>query len=137
MAYNLKNINVLDLKPSTGIGVALPFSNPAVFETVYTTKEQLRYNMINFLLTDRGERIFNPNFGANIRAQLFEQITQETLDALDIQIKNGIAQYFPNVTITDLGFIPEPDRNTLLIQFSYTINNTGESDNLIISLDGQ
>jgi len=137
MAYNLKNINVLDLKPSTGIGVALPFSNPAVFETVYTTKEQLRFNMINFLLTDRGERIFNPNFGANIRAQLFEQITQETLDALDIQIKNGIAQYFPNVTITDLGFIPEPNRNTLLIQFSYTINNTGESDNLIISLDGQ
>lgn len=137
MAYNLKNINVLDLKPSTGIGVSLPFSNPAVFETVYTTKEQLRFNMINFLLTNRGERIFNPNFGANIRAQLFEQITQETLDALDIQIKNGIAQYFPNVTITSLEFLPEPNRNTLLIQFSYTINNTGESDNLIISLDGQ
>ena len=137
MAYNLKNINVLDLKPSTGIGVSLPFSNPAVFETVYTTKEQLRYNMINFLLTDRGERIFNINFGANIRAQLFEQITQETLDALDTQIRTGIAQYFPNVTITNLGFIPEPNRNTLLIQFSYTINNTGESDNLIISLDGQ
>lgn len=137
MAYNLKNINVLDLKPSTGIGVALPFSNPAVFETVYTTKEQLRYNMINFLLTDRGERIFNVNFGANIRAQLFEQITDETLDALDTQIRTGIAQYFPNVTITSLGFVPEPDRNTLLIQFSYTINNTGESDNLIISLDGQ
>jgi len=137
MAYNLRNINVLDLKPSTGIGVALPFSNPAVFETVYTTKEQLRFNMINFLLTDRGERIFNPNFGANIRAQLFEQITQETLDALDTQIKNGIAQYFPNVTITSLEFLPEPNRNTLLIQFSYVINNTGESDNLIISLDGQ
>lgn len=137
MAYNLKNINVLDLKPSTGIGVSLPFSNPAVFETVYTTKEQLRYNMINFLLTNRGERIFNITFGANIRAQLFEQITQETLDALDTQIRTGIAQYFPNVTITDLGFIPEPDRNTLLIRFSYTINNTGESDNLIISLDGQ
>lgn len=137
MAYNLKNINVLDLKPSTGIGVSLPFSNPAVFETVYTTKEQLRYNMINFLLTDRGERIFNINFGANIRAQLFEQITQETLDALDTQIRTGIAQYFPNVTITNLGFVPEPNRNTLLIQFSYTINNTGESDNLIISLDGQ
>jgi len=137
MAYNLRNINVLDLKPSTGIGVGLPFSNPAVFETVYTTKEQLRFNMINFLLTDRGERIFNPNFGANIRAQLFEQITQETLDALDTQIKNGIAQYFPNVTITSLEFLPEPNRNTLLIQFSYVINNTGESDNLIISLDGQ
>lgn len=137
MAYNLKNINVLDLRPSTGIGVSLPFSNPAVFETVYTTKDQLKFNMINFLLTNRGERLYNPNFGANISAQLFEQITDETLDALDTQIRTGIAQYFPNVTITSLGFVPEPDRNTLLIQFSYTINNTGDSDNLIISLNGQ
>lgn len=57
MAYNIKNINVLDLRPSTGIGVSLPFSNPAVFETVYTTKEQLKFNMINFLLTNKREII--------------------------------------------------------------------------------
>jgi hypothetical protein len=49
MAYNLRNINVLDLRSSTGIGVALPFNAPGVFKTVYTTKEQLKYNIINFL----------------------------------------------------------------------------------------
>jgi hypothetical protein len=57
MAYNLRNINVLDLKPSTGVGVAIPFSNRTAFTTVYTTKEQLKYNIINFLLTDKGERM--------------------------------------------------------------------------------
>ena len=40
MAYNVRNINVLDLRPSTGIGVSLPFDNPAVFDTVYNTKDQ-------------------------------------------------------------------------------------------------
>lgn len=136
MAYNLRNINVLDLRPSTGIGVALPFDAPGVFRTVYTTKEQLKYNIINFLLTDRRERIFNPNFGANIRANLFEQITEETTDKLDQQIRNGIAAYFPNVIITNLSFGGDPNRNLLTIQFSYTIKNTGESDNILISLNG-
>jgi phage baseplate assembly protein W len=136
MAYNLKQINVLDLRPSIGVGVALPFNTPAVFQTVYTTKEQLKYNIINFLLTDKRERIFNPNFGANIRSKVFEQITTDTVDSLDAQIRTGVSQYFPNVVITELTFGGKPDQNLLTIQFSYTVSNTGESDNITISLNG-
>lgn len=136
MAYNLKQINVLDLRPSTGIGVALPFSTPAVFQTVYSTKEQLKYNIINFLLTNKRERVFNPNFGADLRAKLFEQLTANTIDDVDLQIRSGIEAYFPNVIITNLTFNSVPDENLLVVQFSYTINNTGESDNIIINLNG-
>lgn len=136
MAYNIRNINVLDLKPSTGVGVALPFDAPGVFRTVYTTKEQLKYNIINFLLTDKRERIFNPNFGANIRSKLFEQITPETLDEIDTLIRTGVQQYFPNVVISDLSFGGDPNQNFLKIQFSYIISNTGDSDNVIIDING-
>jgi len=136
MAYNLKQINVLDLRASTGVGVALPFNTPAVFQTVYTTKEQLRYNIINFLLTDKRERIFNPSFGAGIREKVFEQISTDTIDSLDSQIRTGIQQYFPNVVITSLTFGGDPNQNLLTIQFSYTIRNTSESDNVTISLNG-
>jgi len=136
MAYNLKQINVLDLRPSVGVGVALPFNTPAVFQTVYTTQEQLKYNIINFLLTNNRERIFNPNFGANIRSQIFEQITNETADTLELLIRNGIAQYFPNVAITELTFGGDPDQNLLTIQFSYTLTNTGQSDTITINLNG-
>ncbi len=136
MAYGIRNINVLDLRPSVGIGVSIPFSNPAVFETVYTTKEQIKYNIINFLLTDQRERIFNPSFGANLRSQLFEQITNDTFDSLDNLIRTGVEQYFPNVVLTELSFGAEPDENLITIQFSYTISNTGESDNVILSING-
>ena len=136
MAYNLKQINVLDLRPSTGIGVALPFNTPAVFQTVYTTQEQLKYNLINFLLTDKRERIFNPNFGAGIRNKVFDQISQDTVDSLDLQIRAGVEAYFPNVRITQLTFNSKPDENLLTIQFSYIIKNSGISDNIIIDLNG-
>lgn len=136
MAYNLKQINVLDLRPSTGIGVALPFNTPAVFKTVYTTQEQLKYNLINFLLTNRRERIFNPSFGANLRNKVFEQLTPDTLENLDAQIRAGVEQYFSNVIITSLTFDSKPDQNYLSVQFSYIISNTGASDNITISLNG-
>jgi len=136
MAYNVRNINVLDLRPSTGIGVSLPFSNPAVFETVYNTKDQIKYNLINFLLTDPRERIFNPSFGAGIRNSLFEQITAETTDNLDTLIRSGVESYFPNVVITALTFGADPNNNILTINFSYTIRNTRESDNIILSING-
>ena len=136
MAYNLKQINVLDLRPSTGVGVALPFNTPAVFQTVYTTQEQLKYNIINFLLTNKRERIFNPNFGANIRNKVFEQISTDTIDSLDLQIRSGVEAYFPNIIITQLTFNGSPDENLLVIQFSYIIKNTGVTDNIIISFNG-
>ena len=136
MAYGIKRINVLDLRPSTGVGVALPFSTPAVFQTVYSTKEQLKYNIINFLLTDNRERLYNPNFGANLRAQLFEQITNDTFDNLEILIRAGLERYFPNITVVTLAVSGDPNLNLMTIEFSYRINNTGESDNVTINLNG-
>ena len=136
MAYNIRNINVLDLRPSTGIGISLPFNNPAVFQTIYNTREQIKYNLINFLLTDPRERIFNPSFGAGIRNSLFEQITAETTDNLDTLIRTGVESYFPNVVITALTFGADPNNNILTINFSYTIRNTRESDNIILSING-
>lgn len=136
MAYSARNINILDLRPSTGIGVSLPFSNAAVFETVYNTKDQTKFNLINFLLTDPRERIFNSNFGAGIRSSLFEQITPETTDNLDNKIRSGVESYFPNIVITDLTFGAIPDENILTINLSYSIKNTRENDTITLSING-
>lgn len=134
MAYNLRNINVLDLKPSTGVGVSIPFTNRTAFTTVYTTKEQLKYNIINFLLTDRRERIFNPTFGAGLRSRLFEQITQESNDALKLSIQTSVENYFPSVQVNNLQVISSPDESLISVQFSYTITTSNETDNILLNI---
>ena len=136
MAYNFKQIPILDLRSSIGIGVALPFNTSATFQTVYTTQEQLKYNIINFLLTNKRERLYDPSFGANLRAQVFEQISTDTLDTLELQVRSGIESYFPNITITQLDFGGNIDQNFVTIQFSYIIKNTGTSDTITINLNG-
>jgi phage baseplate assembly protein W len=134
MAYGLKQISSLDLKPSTGIGVKVPFSSTSVFTTVYTTKEQTKYNIINFLLTDKRERPLNPTFGAGLRSKLFEQISESTMSELEESIISQVENNFPNIKVIQLSVEGDPDRNSIAIQFSYRIITTSETDtaNIVI-----
>jgi hypothetical protein len=134
MAYNIKKISPLDLKPSTGIGVKIPFETPAAFQSVYTTKEQLRYNIINFLLTDPRERPFNPTFGAGLRSKLFEQIENSTADDIKTSLMSQLESAFTGIDVTQLDVIGQPDTNSINIKFSYSIKNTRENDDVLLTI---
>jgi phage baseplate assembly protein W len=134
VAYNLRKISPIDFKPSTGVGVKLPFSADNVFTTVYTTKEQLKYNIINFMLTDLGERPMNPNFGLGLRSRLFESITSSTVEEIKQSIQTQIESMFPNVQIQQLDVIGEPGTNSINIKFSYTIKSSKETDGILVKI---
>jgi hypothetical protein len=134
MAYGLTKIPALDFKPSTSLGVKIPFSAPNVFSPVYTTAEQTKYNIINFLLTDPGERPFNPYFGAGLRKMLFDPIATDSLESLRLSISNKIEAYFPNISVTDLSLTPQPDYNSITIGLSYVILGTNQQDTATINI---
>ena len=132
MAFGAKKIFPLDTKPSVGVGVALPFNAPAVFKTTYTTQESIKYNLINFFLTNQPERYLNPLFGGNLRKFVFEQITQNNLDLLKQNIQESLNLYFPNVVVEALNILPDADNNQVDITLKYSILNTGINDTIEI-----
>jgi phage baseplate assembly protein W len=134
MAYQIKNINPLDLQPSTGIGVSLPFSSKSVFNTVYTTQDQLKYNIINYLLTDRSERVFNTNFGASLRKLLFENINNDSIANIEASVRSSLEINFPNININQIYITSQPDNNQINIYLTYNIVNTGIVDEVNINL---
>lgn len=134
MAYGLKQISPLDLRPSTGIGVKIPFDAENVFSSVYTTKEQIKYNIINYLLTDPRERVFNPTFGAGLRARLFEQIDNSTFEEIKQSIRTQMENQFPQVELVKLEIIPDTDYNSINIQFSYRLLRSNENDSVILTI---
>ena len=132
MAFGAKRIFPLDTKPSVGVGVALPFNAPAVFQTTYTTQESIKYNLINFFLTNQPERYLNPNFGANLRAFIFQQIAEDNIDSLKEDIQQQLGLYFPNVIVGSLNVDSIPDYNQVVVELTYNIKDTGLSDTVQI-----
>jgi len=132
MAFNPQQIYPIDLNPSKAVGVDIPFNGPAVFKSNYLTKDAIKNNLINFFLTNPGERYLNPNFGGGLRAFIFEQITLNQLDFLREDINDKLSLYFPNIKIDDLTVTGDPNINTISISLFYSIPNTNISDNLEI-----
>ena len=62
---NRNSYNPLDLNDNVGVGVTLPFGKAnGVFNQSFTTEEQATSNLKLLLLTIKGERPFQPNFGS-------------------------------------------------------------------------
>jgi len=135
MAYTIININPLDLQPSKGIGIQVPFNGTTGLNITYTTKDAIKSNILNFFLTGKKERIMNPIFGAGIREQLFEQIVQGTAQNIEDIIKFGLSDYFPQVKLNKLNVSASPDQNVIQVYFSYSIINTNIQDEILINFN--
>jgi phage baseplate assembly protein W len=119
MAYRVPNINPLDVGQQVAIGVPIPFNNPQVFSQTYTTSDQIKSNLINFILTARGERPLNPTFGTTIRQYLFENINSTTIQNLENTLREELTTNFPTVTIVNITFTPQYDTNAIDITINY------------------
>ena len=133
MAFGAKRIFPIDQKPGTAVGVSIPFNAPAVFNSTYTTKHAIRNNLLNFFLTNQTERYLNNQFGANLRAFIFEQINSDNLDSLKENIQSLISKYFNNIKVEKLDVLEYPDNNEINVQLTYSIINTGITDQVQIS----
>ena len=132
MARIIQSKNPIDLQPSRAVGFGFPLDGDAVFIPTYTTRAQTKANMLNYLLTNRGERVFRPNFGSNLRSLLFENIVDAELQDLQSIIQEDIRRFFPNVTVKEIEFNNDPDRNEINFTLIYEIINLGVEDNLEI-----
>ena len=132
MARIIQSKNPIDLQPSRAVGFGFPLNGDAVFVPTFTTRAQTKANLVNYLLTNRGERVFRPNFGANLRALLFENIQDSTMDDLEASIQSDISFFFPNVVVKKLKFNNDPDRNEINFTLTYQIVNMGVEDDLQI-----
>lgn len=133
--YSIININPLDLQPSKGVGIQVPFNGTTGLNITFTTKDAIRSNILNFFLTGKRERIMNPNFGAGIREQLFEQITQGSTQNIRNIIEFGLNDYFPQIKLNKLTVEASPDTKTIQVYFSYSISSTNIQDEILINFN--
>ena len=130
MAFGARRVFPNDLRPRVAIGVNIPLSGPIAFEPNYQTKDAIRNNLINFLLTNPGERFDNPTFGAVIRNYIFSQVENKNLEFIREDVQDKVNQNFPNIDIEELEVFATENANTIKINLIYSIPNTGINDTL-------
>ena len=67
-----------------------------------SNEESIKESLKNLILTDRGERLFQPNLGCDVRASLFENATPVTLKILEERVKDVINNFEPRVSLIDV-----------------------------------
>lgn len=126
-------INPLDLQGNIAIGVSLPFNGKGVFNSTYSTNEQIKSNFINLLLTNKGERIMNPDFGADLKKVLFENITDDIDGLINDLIKINTSIYIPEIIITEINVNKNyKDENKIEINIKYKIKISGTSEQITV-----
>ena len=132
MAFDAQQIFPIDFDKSAAVGIDIPFNAPGVFRPNYTTKAAIKNNLINYFLTNSGERPLNPSFGGGLRAFIFQQITTDNLDFLEERIQQDLNTFFPNVAVGNLEILRQEDLNTITVSLTYNVINTNISDTLEI-----
>ena len=135
MAFEVKKIDPRDLQPRVAIGVGLPFSGKAIFNSTYTSAEAIKNNLINYFLTGKGERFMNPTFGNGLQTLLFDQLTESKVQQIDAIIKADLEFFFPRVEVVNINTEGIPDRNTVEFSMSYKVKETNIQDELTINFE--
>jgi len=127
-------VNPLDLQGNIAIGVSLRFSGPSgPFNSTYSTQNQIKSNLLNLLLTNKGERVFNPEFGADLGTALFEGINENIVDTITDLINTNVEIFVPEVQIRDVVVdINTPDNNAVSVTVKYKLKISGTSDQITV-----
>ena len=127
----MANVREIDRDDDIYVGIEFPldYSQEGFFRKTKTIRQQVKSNIRNLLLTEKGERVFQPNFGSNLKSLLFEQITPTTLENIENNIRESLSTWLPYVNVNNLVAVQD-DRNPNQVLISLEYSTTLEPDAL-------
>ena len=106
MAYELNKKIVIDTEEfnNYAVGITLPIQrgSDGYFAQSFKTFDQIRSNLKNLLLTKKGERILQPEFGSGLHDLLFQPATEKFEEDLETTINEAVAKWLPYVIVEDI-----------------------------------
>ena len=87
----------------------------------------IKQAIVNLLLTNKGERLMNPNYGSDIRRYLFEPLDYGTANQIKGNIRDTIERFEPRISVVRLKASPNYDDNGFDITMTYSIRGTNDS----------
>jgi hypothetical protein len=129
MAIELGKVNITDLAENNfkvmGIGINRISDAGGIFAVNYTTLTQAKDNLKNLILTKKGERLMNPEFGCDIWRLLFEQLSGAGIEhRIESSILDAVSIWLPYLNIDSIVFDYDDvyiDNNRILLDVKFSL----------------
>lgn len=121
------------MKP-IGLKIPLIKGKNGYFEQTFDSKERLLTNLKLLLLTIRGERPFEPDYGTNLYKILFDNIEDGVEIIIEQDIRDAVSLWFKEIQIETIEIDIQKDINSIFISLSVTDLNDGDTLFLEFSL---
>ncbi len=102
---------------------------------VKTNEEAIKQSIRNLIQTNKGERLYQPNIGGDIKRLLFENNTPQTLILMREVIGEAIKAYEPRANVIDLVISPNEEQNAIAVSITFNVINRQEPVSLNVILD--
>lgn len=94
-------------------------------------EEDIRQSLIILLATIKGERIMQPDYGANTDSLLFEPLNVSFAKRMSTKLEKAILYYEPRIKTDDINFKQDNVNGLVEIRIDYTIIATNNRRNII------
>lgn len=109
------------------INIRYPFQNSdtGFFLALNSTDAlAIKSDLMHLLLTRKGQRLYNPDFGTDLLTFIFEPNDTKNLSDIKDSVSVSVKKYLPNLTITSLTVTPSEDSDyAAVIRLDYTISD--------------
>lgn len=109
------------------INIAFPFqtSNNGFFVKLNSTDaDAVKSDLMHLILTQRGERLYDPEFGTNLLKFIFEPQDGYTFGQIEEEINTVVSRFLPKLTINKINLVEASDNEHLVtIRIDYTITD--------------
>jgi len=89
----------------------------------------------NLMLTDRGERLYQPDIGSNLKGMLFEPMNEATAELISTFMRETIKNYEPRAVVIKIIVVPNYDKDLYSVTIVYMVINKAEPTTLNIALE--
>ena len=119
--------------------VSQPFNVDAAGEVAYDADPGLwaRNHILAVLLTNPGERVMRPTYGAGIFNYVWDNQDPLVEQQIINDVQTAVAIYEPNVTINQIEFVPQPDFSGIVnLNIAFSVGAAPTTHNVTITLGG-
>lgn len=104
----------------------LSFKKHPVTDDLVVTKDAaaIKQAITTLLLTDQGERPFQPNIGSGLRSFLFEPLDFATAALINSSIRETLKTFEPRIEIVQINTAPNYNDNGFNVELSFEVVGT-------------